>query len=134
MRWAANIGLYNVGSAVWIYGPSRAQLSVIPPEHKICLYEDHHLASEPVCYRVDVAEAYSVAEDLDGPVVIFSKGDLRYQEHRIVISVADPIDETSVHEGIHFSHAVYTNARPTPWSVPHTVVVRRQLIGLSWHD
>ena len=119
----ANTRPYNAGSAVWIYGPSRAQLSTIPPEHKVCLYENHHLALDPFCYRVDVAEAYSAVDDRDEPVVIFAKGDLQYQEHRVVISVADPIDETHAHEGIHFSHAVYTTARPTPWSVPHIIVM-----------
>jgi hypothetical protein len=69
-----------------------------------------------VCYRVNVAEAYSAAENYDEPVVIFARGGLQYQAHRVVVSVGDPIDETEVHRGIHFSHAVYTIERPTPWS------------------
>ncbi|KAF8605938.1 hypothetical protein BDV93DRAFT_569389 [Ceratobasidium sp. AG-I] len=105
------------GSAIWVYGPSRAQLSLIPPEYKVCLYENHHLASEPLCYRVDVAEAYSTVANRDEPVVIFAKGDLQFQKHRVVVSVADPIDNTRTYEGICFSHAIFTTTRPTPWPV-----------------
>jgi hypothetical protein len=101
---------------VWLYGPPRAQLPAIPPDYKVCLYENHRLGSDPVCYRVDVAEAYLAAEPYDEPVVIFAKGGLQYQEHRVVVSVGDPMDETRVYGGIQFSHAVYTIERPTPWS------------------
>ncbi|CAE7151037.1 unnamed protein product, partial [Rhizoctonia solani] len=103
------------GSSVWIYGPPRSQLTATPVDHKICLYENHRVASDTVCYRVDVAEAYSLAEDYDAPVVIFAKGGLQDQEHQLVVSVGDPVDEVDRHRGIQFSHAVYTIERPTPW-------------------
>ncbi|QRV88983.1 hypothetical protein RhiJN_17001 [Ceratobasidium sp. AG-Ba] len=105
------------GSAVWLYGPPRAQLPAIPPDYKICMHESHAMASDEICYRVNTAAAYSAAERYDEPVVIFAKGGLRYQNHRVVISVGDPIDNTQTHLGIHFSHAVYTIERPTPWPV-----------------
>ncbi|KAG9088251.1 hypothetical protein FRC06_002156, partial [Ceratobasidium sp. 370] len=102
------------GLAIWLYGPPRAQLTGVPPDYKICLYETHRLAPNEVCYHVDVAEAYSSAEHYDEPVVIFAKGGLQYQQHRVVVSVGDPIDNTRAHLGIQFSHAVYTIERPTP--------------------
>ncbi|KAF8605928.1 hypothetical protein BDV93DRAFT_521271 [Ceratobasidium sp. AG-I] len=113
----ASVSVEFEGSAIWLYGPPRAQLSGIPPQYKICLHENHRLASHPVCYRVNVAKAYSAVEDRDEPVVIFAKGDLQYQAHRVVVSVADPVDNTYAYEGLYFSHAVYTIARPTPWPV-----------------
>lgn len=113
----ASVSIQFEGSAIWLYGPPRAQLAGIPPEYKICLYENHRLASDPVCYRVSVAEAYSSVEDRDESVVIFAKGNLQYHEHRVVVSVADPIDDASSYRGIYFSHAVYTITRPTPWPV-----------------
>ncbi|KAJ1306916.1 hypothetical protein OPQ81_007899 [Rhizoctonia solani] len=103
------------GSAIWLYGPPRSQLPAIPVDHKICLHENHRVASDIVCYRVDVAEAYSAAEDYNSPVVIFSKGGLQDHDHRIVVSVGDPTGEVDKHRGIQFSHAVYTTDRPTPW-------------------
>ncbi|KAJ1306926.1 hypothetical protein OPQ81_007909 [Rhizoctonia solani] len=103
------------GSAIWIYGPPRSQLPAIPVDHKICLHENHRVASDIVCYRVDVAEAYSAAEDYNSPVVIFSKGGLQDHEHQIVVSVGDPTGEVDKHRGIQFSHAVYTIDRATPW-------------------
>ncbi|CAE6464906.1 unnamed protein product [Rhizoctonia solani] len=105
------------GSAVWLYGPPRSQLPAIPVDHKICLQENHRVASDTICYRVDVAEAYSIAEDYNAPVVIFAKGGLQEQEHQIVVSVADSVDEVDKHRGIQFSHAVYTIDRPTPWPI-----------------
>lgn len=105
------------GYAIWLYGPPRSQLTAIPVDYKICMHEDHHLALDPVCYRIDVSEAYSVAEDYDSPVEIFAKGGLQYQQHRVVVSVGDPINEATAYKGIQFSHAVYTIERPTPWSV-----------------
>ncbi|CAE6440340.1 hypothetical protein ACGC1H_003580 [Rhizoctonia solani] len=103
------------GSSIWLYGPPRSQLPATPVDHKICLYENHRVASDIVCYRVDVAEAYSVAEDHDAPVVIFAKGGLQDQEHQLVVSIGDPVDEVDKHRGVQFSHAVYTIERPTPW-------------------
>ncbi|CAE6382140.1 unnamed protein product [Rhizoctonia solani] len=105
------------GSSIWLYGPPRSQLQAIPVDHKICLYENHQMASDTVCFRVDVAEAYSFADDFDAPVVIFAKGGLQEHEHRIVVSVGDPVDEVDRHRGIQFSHAVYAIERPTPWPV-----------------
>jgi hypothetical protein len=101
---------------VWLYGPPRAQLPATPPDYKVCLYENHRLAPDPICYRVNVAEAYSTVEHYDDPVVIFAKGGLQHHEHRVVVSVGDPMNETQVYGGIQFSHAVYTIERPTPWS------------------
>ncbi|KAH7335170.1 hypothetical protein B0J17DRAFT_65525 [Rhizoctonia solani] len=103
------------GSAIWLYGPPRSQLPGIPVDHKICLYDNHRAATDTVCYRVDIAEAYSASDDYNAPVVIFAKGGLQDQEHQLVVSVGDPIDEVDKHQGIQFSHAVYTIERPTPW-------------------
>jgi hypothetical protein len=75
------------------------------------------MVSDTICFRVDVAEAYSFADDFDAPVVIFAKGGLSDHQHRIVVSVADPVDELDRHRGIQFSHAVHTIERPTPWFV-----------------
>ncbi|KAG8684769.1 hypothetical protein FRC08_013501, partial [Ceratobasidium sp. 394] len=105
------------GSAIWLYGPPRANLPAIPPDYKICVYESLYTASSRECYRVNVAEAYSAAENYDEPVMIFAKGGLRYQKHQVVVSVGDPANQTRVHLGIQFSHAVYTIERPTPWPV-----------------
>ncbi|CAE6474391.1 unnamed protein product [Rhizoctonia solani] len=71
---------------------------------------------EPLCYRVNVAAAYSAA-GYDSPVVIFAKGGLQHQKHQVIIAVGDPDDETRSYQGIQFSHAVYTIERPTPWPV-----------------
>ncbi|KAF8686753.1 hypothetical protein RHS04_00006, partial [Rhizoctonia solani] len=103
------------GSAIWLYGPPRSQLQAIPMDYKICLYEIRSMASDAVCFRVDVAEAYSFADSFDTPVVIFAKGGLKNCEHRIVVSVGDPVDEVDRYRGIQFSHAVYATERPTPW-------------------
>lgn len=83
----------------------------------MCLYENHHSAPHPVCYRVDVTKAYSEVSDQNEAVVIFAKGGLQHQSHRVVVSVADPIDDTYAYKGLYFSHATYTIARPTPWCV-----------------
>ncbi|CAE6428898.1 unnamed protein product [Rhizoctonia solani] len=104
------------GSAIWVYGPPRSQLTVIPGDYKICLHENHRMVFEPVRYRVDIAAAYSSSAH-DSPVVIFAKGGLQYHKHQVVISVGDPRDEMSRYQGIEFSHAVYTIERPTPWPV-----------------
>ncbi|CAE6413048.1 unnamed protein product [Rhizoctonia solani] len=103
------------GSAIWLYGPPRSQLPGVPVDHKICLHENHRVTTDIVCYRVDVAEAYSASENYDAPVVIFAQGGLQDQEHRLVVSVGDPVDEVDKYRGIQFSHAVYTIERPTPW-------------------
>ncbi|KAG8748338.1 hypothetical protein FRC10_005885 [Ceratobasidium sp. 414] len=110
------------GSAIWLYGPPRAQLASIPPDYKICLYENHRLASDEVCYRVDVAEAYSSAEHYDEPVVIFAKGGLQHQHHRVVVSVGDPIDNARAYLGIQFSHATLTSK---------TLGLLKKIIGVS---
>jgi hypothetical protein len=113
---AANIRVL-LGSAIWLYGPPRSQLFTIPVGYKICLRDDHRVAPDLLCYRVNVAEAYSGQDDYESPVLIFSKGGLKLQEHQIVISIADPIGELAQYQGIQFSHAVYTTERPTQWSV-----------------
>ncbi|CAE7211228.1 unnamed protein product [Rhizoctonia solani] len=102
------------GSAIWLYGPPRSQLTAIPGDYKICLQEGHRMAYDHICYRIDTAEAYSEAE-YDTPVVIFAKGGLQDQKHQVVVSVSDPQDETRRYQGIQFSHAVYTVERPVPW-------------------
>ncbi|CAE6382105.1 unnamed protein product [Rhizoctonia solani] len=104
------------GSAIWLYGPPRRELTTIPGDYKICLHESRRMVFEPTCYRVNVAEAYS-SSDYDSPVVIFAKGGLQYYKHQVVVSVGDPEDETHRYQGIQFSHAVYTIERPTPWPV-----------------
>lgn len=109
--------LPQIGSAIWIYGPPRNQLATIPGDYKICLYENHRLSYNPICYRVNVTEAYVKIEDLESPVAIFAKGGLQHHEHRVVISVGDPTGDTSNYQGIQFSHAVYTIERPTQWFV-----------------
>ncbi|KAF8752763.1 hypothetical protein RHS01_07199 [Rhizoctonia solani] len=121
------------GSAVWLYGPPRSQVSIIPVEYKICLRENHHMASDVLCYRVNVAEAYSHEDNYESPVVIFAKGDLQPHEHRIVISVAEPVGEVSQYQGIQFSHAVYTTERPTPWPVEQDAWRFRQVIMHDTH-
>ncbi|KAJ1306915.1 hypothetical protein OPQ81_007898 [Rhizoctonia solani] len=104
------------GSAIWLFGPPRSQLTAIPGDYKICLHENHRMVFEPVCYRIDVAAAYSTS-NYDSPVVIFAKGGLPYRKHQVVVSVGEPEDETHMYRGIQFSHAVYTVERPTPWPV-----------------
>ncbi|KAG8682801.1 hypothetical protein FRC08_014716 [Ceratobasidium sp. 394] len=121
------------GLAIWLYGPPRAQLAGVPPDYKICLYENHRLASDEVCYHVDVAEAYLSIERYDEPVVIFAKGGLQHQRHRVVVSVGDPIDNTQVHHGIQFSHAVYTIERPTPWPIEEDHWRFRQVLMHDTH-
>ncbi|KAB5587876.1 hypothetical protein CTheo_8681 [Ceratobasidium theobromae] len=121
------------GYAIWLYGPPRSQLTAIPVDYKICMHEDHHLALDPVCYRIDVSEAYSVAEDYDSPVEIFAKGGLQYQQHRVVVSVGDPINEATAYKGIQFSHAVYTIERPTPWPVDEDAWRFREIIMHDTH-
>ncbi|KAF8674695.1 hypothetical protein RHS04_07044 [Rhizoctonia solani] len=121
------------GSAVWLYGPPRSQISIIPVEYKICLRENHHMASDVLCYRVNVAEAYSHEDNYESPVVIFAKGDLQPHEHRIVISVAEPVGEVSQYQGIQFSHAVYTTERPTPWPIEQDAWRFRQVIMHDTH-
>lgn len=122
MRHVLTYLIHSTGSAIWIYGPPRSQLAAIPGDYKICMYENHRMAFEPLCYRIDAAEAYSAVEDFEAPVVVFAKGGLQYHEHRVVISVGDPIDDTHNYRGIQFSHAVYTIERPTPWFVLCTAV------------
>ncbi|KAG8679253.1 hypothetical protein FRC08_017103, partial [Ceratobasidium sp. 394] len=104
-----------------------------PPDYKICLYENHRLASDQVCYRVNVAEAYSSVEHYDEPVVIFAKGGLQHQHHRVVVSVGDPVDNARVYQGIQFSHAVYTIERPTPWPVEEDHWRFRQVVMHDTH-
>ncbi|KAG9095244.1 hypothetical protein FRC07_011123, partial [Ceratobasidium sp. 392] len=119
-HWRPSVTVEFEGSAIWLYGPPRAQLTTIPPDHKVCLYENHRLASNEVCYRVNVSNAYSEAERYDEPVVIFAKGGLQHQQHRVIISIGDPTDNTQSYLGIQFSHAVYTIERPTPCPGPLT--------------
>ncbi|CEL61721.1 hypothetical protein RSOLAG1IB_04471 [Rhizoctonia solani AG-1 IB] len=121
------------GSAIWLYGPPRNQLQAVPVDHKICLYETHPMVSDTICFRVDVAEAYSFADDFDAPVVIFAKGGLSDHQHRIVVSVADPVDELDRHRGIQFSHAVHTIERPTPWPVEEDKWRLREVIMHDTH-
>ncbi|CUA78055.1 hypothetical protein RSOLAG22IIIB_02670 [Rhizoctonia solani] len=102
------------GSAIWLYGPPRSRLTAIPSDYKVCLQESHRMAYDPICYRVDTAEAYSASE-YDSPVVIFAKGGLQHQKHQVVVSVSDPEDEVRKYQGIQFSHATYTVERPVPW-------------------
>ncbi|CAE6457017.1 unnamed protein product [Rhizoctonia solani] len=121
------------GSAIWLYGPPRSQLFGIPVEYKICLQENHRMASDDLCYRVNTAEAYSAEYDYEAPVVIFAKGGLQYHEHRIVISVAEPIGELNDYHGIQFSHAVYTTERSTPWPVEEDAWRFREVIMHDTH-
>ncbi|CAE6436269.1 unnamed protein product [Rhizoctonia solani] len=121
------------GSAIWLYGPPRSQLFTIPVEYKICLRENHRVTSDVLCYRVNIAEAYSDEEDYESPVVIFAKGGLKSHEHRIVISIADPIGELAQYQGIQFSHAVYTTERPTAWPVEQDSWRFRQVIMHDTH-
>ncbi|CAE6352687.1 unnamed protein product [Rhizoctonia solani] len=121
------------GSAIWLYGPPRSQLFTIPVEYKICLREDHRAAPDPLCYRVNVADAYSDQDDYESPVVIFSKGGLELQEHQIIISIADPIGELAQYQGIQFSHAVYTTERPTPWPIEQDAWRFRQVVMHNTH-
>ncbi|CAE6515082.1 unnamed protein product, partial [Rhizoctonia solani] len=104
------------GTDVWVYGPPLAELTELPPDYKICLYESYRLSSEHNCYRINVTRAYS-ASTKDEPAVVFARGRLSNSQHRIVISVADPINSLQAYNGIKFSHAVYTTERPTPWPV-----------------
>ncbi|QRV74201.1 hypothetical protein RhiJN_02215 [Ceratobasidium sp. AG-Ba] len=113
----ASVAVEFEGSAVWLYGPPRAQLTAIPPDYKVCLQSRHALGSDESCYRVDIAAAYSAAGGYNEPVVIFAKGRLQQQMHRVVVSVGDPIDNVRTHAGVQFSHAVYAIERPTPWPV-----------------
>ncbi|KAG8701256.1 hypothetical protein FRC09_005476 [Ceratobasidium sp. 395] len=121
------------GPAIWLYGPPRGNLPAIPPDYRICLSEALYPASTRECYRVNVAEAYSMANNYDEPVVIFAKGGLRYQKHQVEISINDPTDETKEHLGIQFSHAVYTVERPTPWPVEENRWRFRQVVMHDTH-
>ncbi|KAG8762323.1 hypothetical protein FRC11_009848 [Ceratobasidium sp. 423] len=122
-----------MSSAVWLYGPPRSQLFTIPAEYKICLHENHRVASDVLCYRVNIAEAYSAEDDYEAPVVIFAKGGLQYHEHRMTVSLAEPIGELDRYQGIQFSHAVYTTERPTPWPVEEDAWRFRQVIMHDTH-
>ncbi|CAE6464226.1 unnamed protein product [Rhizoctonia solani] len=121
------------GSAVWVYGPPRSQLFTIPMEYKICLHQNHRVAPDVLCYRVNVAEAYSAEYDYEAPVVIFAKGGLQHYEHRVVLSLAEPIGELDSYQGIQFSHAVYTTERSTPWPVEEDAWRFRQVIMHNTH-
>ncbi|CAE7223774.1 unnamed protein product [Rhizoctonia solani] len=121
------------GSAVWLYGPPRSQLFGIPVEYKVCLHENHRMASDVLCYRVNVAEAYSAEYDYEAPVTIFAQGGLQHHEHRIVVSVAEPVGELDQYHGIQFSHAVYTTERSTPWPVEEDAWRFRQVIMHDTH-
>ncbi|QRW03149.1 alpha/beta hydrolase family protein [Ceratobasidium sp. AG-Ba] len=113
----ASMSIEFNGSAIWLYGPPRAQVAVTPPDYKICIRQAHPMALNEACYRMDVTKAYLAAERYNDPVVIFAKGGLQYQSHRVIVSVANPTGDPRKHFGIQFSHAVYTIERPTPW--PH---------------
>ncbi|CAE6440345.1 unnamed protein product [Rhizoctonia solani] len=120
------------GSAIWLYGPPRSQLTTIPGDYKVCLRETHRMVYDPICYRVNTAEAYSTSE-YDSPVVIFAKGGLQYQKHRVVVSVSEPEDETRKYQGIQFSHAVYTIERPVPWPLEEDSWRFRQVVIHDTH-
>ncbi|EUC59802.1 transmembrane protein, putative, partial [Rhizoctonia solani AG-3 Rhs1AP] len=105
------------GTDVWVYGPPLNQLTELPPDYKICLHESYYLSSKHQCYQINITKAYSATEDEDEPVLIFSRGQLQDHQHRIVISVADPVDSLHAYNGIQFSHVIYTISRPTPWPV-----------------
>ncbi|CAE6464911.1 unnamed protein product [Rhizoctonia solani] len=113
----ASVTIEFRGTDVWVYGPSSGQLAEFPPDYKICLYESYHLSSKSQCYQANITEAYSASGDEDEPVVVFARGELQDHEHRIVISVANPVDNIQKYNGIKFSHAVYTAERPAPWPV-----------------
>ncbi|QRV88972.1 hypothetical protein RhiJN_16990 [Ceratobasidium sp. AG-Ba] len=121
------------GSAIWLYGPPRAQVTVIPPDYKICIQQAHPMVLDEACYRIDIARAYLTAERYDEPVVIFAKGGLQYQSHRVVVSVADPIGSTRTHLGIRFSHAIYTIERPAPWPIDEDKWRFRQVVMHNTH-
>ncbi|CAE6407176.1 unnamed protein product [Rhizoctonia solani] len=121
------------GSALWLYGPPRSQLFGIPVEYKVCLHENHRMASDVACYRVNIAEAYSAEYNYEAPVAIFAKGGLQHREHRLVVSVAEPIGETDHYRGIQFSHAVYTTERSTPWPLEEDAWRFRQVITHDTH-
>ncbi|CAE6440294.1 unnamed protein product [Rhizoctonia solani] len=105
------------GTDVWVYGPPLSRLTELPPDYKICLHESYYLSSKYQCYQINITKAYSATEDEDEPVLIFSRGQLQGHQHRIVISVADPVDSLQAYNGIQFSHVIYTTSRPTPWPV-----------------
>ncbi|KAG8733378.1 hypothetical protein FRC11_006723, partial [Ceratobasidium sp. 423] len=105
------------GTGVWVYGPPSSQLAELPPDYKICLYESYHHSSKQQCYHVNTVGAYYGSKDEDEPVVVFARGQLPDNQHQIVISVADPVDNLQAYSGIKFSHVVYTSERPTPWPV-----------------
>ncbi|EUC59799.1 hypothetical protein RSOL_323570 [Rhizoctonia solani AG-3 Rhs1AP] len=112
----ASVTIEFQGTDVWVYGPPLNELVEIPPDYRICLYESYRFSSKYQCYQTNVTEAYA-ASDKDRPAVVFARGRLANNEHRIVISVADPVDDIQAYNGIKFSHAVYTTERPTPWPV-----------------
>ncbi|CUA78046.1 ATP-binding cassette sub-family A member 6 [Homo sapiens] [Rhizoctonia solani] len=113
----ASVTIEFKGTDVWVYGPPLSQLAELPPDYRICLHESYHVSSKHQCYQINIAKAYSDIGDEDEPVVIFSRGQLQDQHHRIVISVADPVDDIRAYTGVQFSHATYTISRPTPWPV-----------------
>ncbi|CAE7053246.1 unnamed protein product [Rhizoctonia solani] len=111
----ASVTIEFQGTDVWVYGPPLSELREVPPDYKICLYESYRLSSAQYCYNTNVTAAYS-ASNHDQPAVVFARGRLANNQHRIVISVADPVNELT-YNGIKFSHVVYTTERPTPWPV-----------------
>ncbi|KAG8712637.1 hypothetical protein FRC11_014637, partial [Ceratobasidium sp. 423] len=113
----ASVAIEFQGTDVWVYGPSSSQLAEFPSDYKICLYESYHLSSKSQCYRTNTKEAYSASKDEDEPVLVFARGKLQNHPHRIMISVASPMNKTQAYSGIKFSHVVYTSERPTPWPV-----------------
>ncbi|CAE6413145.1 unnamed protein product [Rhizoctonia solani] len=113
----ASVTIEFQGTDVWVYGPPLSELTGPLPDYKICLYESYHLSSKQQCYQTKTQEAYFASRGEGEPVVIFARGQLQDQQHRIVISIADPVDDLKVYDGIKFSHLVYTTERPTPWPV-----------------
>ncbi|KAH7335160.1 hypothetical protein B0J17DRAFT_65047 [Rhizoctonia solani] len=113
----ASVTMKFQGTDVWVYGPPLSELTGPLPDYKICLYESYHLSSKQQCYQTKTQQAYFASLGEDEPVVIFARGQLPDQQHRIVISISDPVDNLKAYDGIKFSHLVYTTERPTPWPV-----------------
>ncbi|KAJ1306925.1 hypothetical protein OPQ81_007908 [Rhizoctonia solani] len=113
----ASVTVKFQGTDVWVYGAPASQFLELPPDYKICLYESYHLSSKSQCYQTNITEVYSASTNVDRPVVVFARGGLQNHEHRIVISVADPVDDLRAYNGVKLSHVVYTIERPTPWPV-----------------
>ncbi|CAE6402030.1 unnamed protein product [Rhizoctonia solani] len=113
----SSVNIEFKGSDVWVYGPPLSQLAKLPPDYKICLYEKYNFSTKPDCYQSNITAAYYANKDEDRPVVVFARGGLQHHQHRIEISIADPVDDLQDYDGIKFSHVLYTTERPTPWPI-----------------